>query len=479
LNQRLQAWLWLGAFSLTGIALALLYPDSYQQDGGHHYLFARYAWTHPEMFVGVWSRPLFTFVYAFPALLGYAAAKLFTVLICLATAWQTFRIAEELGIKRAALTIPMLFLQPSYFLLSADTMTEPLCALVLAIALRLHLKGRIVAGMIVASLMVLARPEGFFLGVLWGTWVLLDKRGSPNRWRRLPGTLLLATGAAVWWLAALLITGDPLFIKNNWPPDWAEAAYGTGSIFTYFVRMPEIAGPLLAPVFLFGLVLLVARRQLRTVTSVFLTIFILHSLFRSVGLFGAAGYPRYFVCVAPVIALIMLAGWNETASWLTRAPRVLVRAGAVTVLSLSVIFSVSYADAAIYVRDARAIKEMHAWFRENPKPIEKVVWSQAYMCIRFDCDIWEKPSFTTDKEANLKLVQQFPAKTLIFWDGDTGPSWYNLKADDFERAGFTRLRSQSYQLEGLLVKRWWFHDWGPRAQEMHLLYKHPEGVQGK
>jgi hypothetical protein len=114
---------------------------------------------------------------------------------------------------------------------------------------------------------------------------------------------------------------------------------------------------------------------------------------------------------------------------------------------------------------------MHAWFSENPKPIEKVVWSQAYMCILFDCDIWEKPSFTSDKEKNLALVQQFPAKTLIFWDGDTGPSWYNLKADDFERAGFTRLRSQAYQLEGLLVKRWWFHDWGARQQEMHLLYK--------
>jgi hypothetical protein len=471
LNRRSQAWLWLGTFTLAGIALALLYPDSYQQDGPHHYLFARNAWKHPEMFVGVWSRPLFTFLYAFPALLGYPAAKLFTVLICLVTAWQTFRIAEELDLERPVLTIPLLFLQPSYFLLSADTMTEPIFALVFVIALRLHLKGRIAAGMIVASMMILARPEGFFLGVLWGIWVLLEKRGPPNRWRRLPGTLLLATGAVAWWLAALLITGDPLFIRNNWPPDWGAARHGTGSIAIYFIRLPEIVGPLLCVVFLFGLVLLLARRQMGPVTSSFLMVLFLHSIFRVFGFFGAAGYPRYFVCVAPAIALITLAGWNGIAQAVRRAPGFARTTAAVVVLTVSAAFTASYADAAIYVRDSRAIQEMHAWFQANPKPITRLVWSQAYMCILFDCDVWSKAVFTGKKESNIVLLQKSPKGTLIFWDADTGPSWYGIKADDLERAGYTRLRSQSYSLEGLLVKRWWFHDWGPRRQEMHLFYK--------
>jgi hypothetical protein len=156
-----------------------------------------------------------------------------------------------------------------------------------------------------------------------------------------------------------------------------QAAYGTGPVFTYLLRLPEIAGPLLCVVFLFGLLLLVSRRQLGTVTSGCLAIFIVHSLFRTVGLFGAAGYTRYFVCVAPLTALITLVGWNEIASWLTRAPRRLARAGAAAVLLLSAIFCVSYADAAIYGRDAHAIEEMYAWFRKNPRPVEKVVWSQA------------------------------------------------------------------------------------------------------
>jgi hypothetical protein len=207
------------------------------------------------------------------------------------------------------------------------------------------------------------------------------------------------------------------------------------------------------------------------VTSAFLTLFVLHSIFRAFGFFGSAGYPRYFVCVAPAIALITLAGWNAIAHGFARAPRFIATTAAVAILVLSAVFTVSYADAAIFVRDARAIQEMYAWFRANPKPVAKVVWSQAYMCILFDCDIREKPAFGSDKEANLALLQKSPKNTLIFWDAETGPSWYRINADDLEHAGYTRLRSHSYSLEGLLIKRWWFHDWGPRRQEMHLFYK--------
>jgi hypothetical protein len=473
LTRRSQPWLWLGICLLAGILITILYPDSYQQDGGHHFLFARHAWKYPIYFVGVWSRPLFTFIYAFPAMAGYPFSKFFTVLLCLATAWQTFKIAEELGMKRASLAIPLLYLQPTYFLLSADTMTEPIFALVFATALRLHLKGRIKAGMLVASLMLLARPEGFFLGLLWGIWVLLDRRSSASVLQRIPGTLLLASGTFVWWLAALIITHDPLFIKHNWPSDWSATAatYGKGSLFIYLIRFPEIGGPLLGFVFALGLLLLVVRRKMGPVTSAFLTLFVLHSVFRALGLFGSAGYPRYFVCVAPAIALITLAGWNEIGEWLSRVPRFAVHAAAAVVLMLSGIFTISYLDAAPYIRDSRAIQDMYAWFQAHPKPISKLVWCQAYMSIIFDSDIRDKPVLSKDKEANLAVLQKYPKNTLIFWDNDTGPSWYNITGDDLERAGFTRLHSQAYRLKGLLVNRWWFHDWGARPQEMHLFYK--------
>jgi len=467
--------MWLAACAVAGIALALLYPDSYQQDGGYHFLFARVGWEHPEIFIGVWSRPLFSLIYSLPAAFGYPAAKLFTVLICLVTAYQTSRLAEETGLDRPALVMPLLFLQPTYALIAADTMTEPLFALLFIAALRLHTMGRVAAGAIVASLMVLARPEGFFLGALWAVWILA-RGGRRAFWTNLRRVPLLAVGSALWWLAALLLTGDPLYIKHNWPPDWqlTAATYGIGNLWTYAGKLPEIAGPLLAVAFVAGLATLLIQRRLATVTSAFLTIFLLHSVMRAFGLFGSAGYARYFVCVSPAIALISLAGWNTIAAWCVRVPRALRLTAMAATLAVSLIVTAFYVDAQKYMRDARAVAEMYSWFRANDRPVNKVIWSQAYMCILFDgCDVWEKPAFSGDKAANLDLVRKAPAGTLIFWDGETGPSWFKLTADDFAGAGYEQLRSQTYSLSGLISfkQRWWFYDWGARPQEMHLFYK--------
>ena len=86
---------WLIAFATAGVALALLIPDGYQQDGGTHFLFARDAWWNHFLFVDVWGRPLFTTLYSLPAQAGYLPAKLLTVVVCVVTAWQCWRWAED------------------------------------------------------------------------------------------------------------------------------------------------------------------------------------------------------------------------------------------------------------------------------------------------------------------------------------------------------------------------------------------------
>jgi len=475
---------WLGVAATVGVALALLYEDSYQQDGGTHFLFARWGWQYPVNFVSVWGRPLFTFLYSFPAHFGYPAAKLFTVVICLLTAWQTWRLAEQLKFERAELVIPFLFLQPSFLLLCADTMTEPLFALVFLLALRLHLSGRVAAGMLVASLLPLARPEGFFLGVLWGLWVLFDSRGGGTGWRqtlvRLPSTLLLASGMFLWWLAALLITHDPLWILHNWPHEWRPEGgqYGSGNIWWYFHKSSEIFGLILKVPFAVGLIVLLWRRRFITGVSAFVLIFVLHALMFIRGSFGSAGYPRYFVCVAPAIALIMLAGWNEIAGALGKYSRLAPAAALTGIFLLSGLYSLHYVDGMGFVRDAWAVREMYQWFQANEaarRPIAKLIWSQAYMCIIFDRDSMEKPIFSGDRERNLAMLRESPPGTLVFWDNTTGPGWHGIQAADLEAAGYVRLRSQAYQFDGRFFSFVWQGHGGLWSQEMHLFYKNPPG----
>lgn len=472
LSPRQKALLWLGLFTLVGIALVQLYPDGFQQDSGYHFLFARWGWHYPYMMVGVWQRPLFTFLYSFPAMLGHQAARLFTVAICVATAWHTWKLAQDLKLERSWLAVPLIFLQPSFFVLYPDLLTETLFALVFVIALRLHTRGRVRLGMIVASLLVMARPEGFFIGVLWGVWILFDKRASTVFWRRIPWSLLLAVGSFIWWLAAYVITRDPLFIKNNWPSDWHEGVYGSAHIWSYPARLPEMVGGLLLVPFLVGLFLLLKRREHFTLTTSFLTPFLLHTVFWAFGQVGEAGYPRYMVSVAPAMALITLVGWNTLAGRFPQLPAQIRLATASIVLLISAALCVLYLDGMPWPRDGWAIKDMHEWFQQNKRPVTKLVWSHATMSALFhDVDMTTRPYLTKDRDANRKMLQEMPSGTLIFWDGEIGPNWYSLTEHDFEDIGYKRLRSKSYSLTGYLWTDWKGRMMGARKLDLHLFYK--------
>ncbi|HKQ93356.1 MAG TPA: hypothetical protein VJZ77_22040, partial [Blastocatellia bacterium] len=293
--------------------------------------------------------------------------------------------------------------------------------------------------------------------------------------RRLVPLLLLATGAFAWWLAALAITGDPLFIKHNWPTDWPMTGtiYGAAGLYTYPIRLPEIVGLFLLPLFFYGLFHLLKNRRLYTLTSSFLLLFVLHTILRAYGLLGSAGYPRYLVAISPAIALITLTGWNEMAKLFARASRAFKTVGAGLVIAVSALTNFAYADAAEWSRDARAISAAHSWFQSQPTkpPISRLIWSQTYSCILFNRDPWENPEFTRDREADLKTLRESPAGTMAVWDELVGPNRVGLRAKDFEVAGFVRLHAESFMLKGYLLDRSLFGYGGPRAQTIYLLYK--------
>lgn len=463
--------LWLVPFAVLGAVLVVVFPDSYQQDGGHHFLGARWALAHPRYLVGVWNRPLFTALYALPAQLGYPAAKLLTVAVSLAAAWHTAWLARGSGLRRAELAVPLLLLQPSFALLSSETMTEPLFALLLAVALRLHQSGRVRAGMWVAGLLPLVRPEGFFVGVLWGIFVLFHPGAGRTVLARAVSALRLAGGTALWWLAALVITRDPLFIPRDWPSNWnASFSYGTGPLWHYWnIRHQILAGPAMYALFAIGFVGLVARRRALLATASFALVAGMHSIFFRLEMFGSAGYARYLVCVGAPMAIVALAGWNLAADWLARrrVPLAAARALGAVALLYAAAHCFTYLDAFGTSRDARAVRDMYEWFQAHPRPVKKLVFSQAYMSILFDRDPAERPSLGKGPEKVVAVLRRQPPGTLVFWDARTGPQFHAIGPAEIERAGYQLLRAQKYRLPPFLP----FHvPWVAGYEQEYFLY---------
>jgi hypothetical protein len=447
----------LALMALLGVALVFLFTGSPEQDSGYHFLIARAAWSEPVNFVKVWARPFYTLVFAAPAALGWTAARLFAVALGVAVAWQTWRLALDLKMERAWLVVPLLLGQPVFFELYPDLLTEPLFALVFVVALRWHLRGWKKRGMLAASLLPLARPEGVFLCLLWGKWILADawknESAPPARkiFRAVIAMLPLATGVTLWWLAALVISRDPLFILHDWPSQWQQGTYGRGTIFSYAARALEFSGPLLAVPLLAGIWNSLRLKKWTPVVTPWLLFFILHSLFRAYGLFGEAGYPRYMVSVAPATAVLALLGWNALAMLAVGSPLKIMRAFATTILAISIAVSFLYRDSLIWSRDGAAIRDIHAWLRENPHDIRRFVWSNAEMCAQLGRGIGEQPVFTADHEKNLALLRASPSGTLVMWDDYLGPDWFRMTALDIEAAGYQRLRTQQYALRGVIL----------------------------
>ena len=474
-DYRFAALLWLVACLACGLSLVMIYPDSYQQDGGYHFIFARWSWQHPELFISVWQRPLFSLVHAVPALGGYEVSRCWAVLISTAGAAMTWLIARRIGLADSWRCIPFYLLQPALFLMWGDTMTEPLFATVLSAALLAHFSGRLWLGAVLASLLIGARPEGAFVAVVWGLMMLGSPALAKSFIKRGMCSLLLAVGLVSWVLAAWIISGDPLYIIHNWPPDWSAggAAYGKGPIWQYLSRFPEIAGPLLMVPVAVGLWILARSPGLRLIAALFLFTFAMHSVMRVFGLFGSAGYARYFSAFAPCLAIAGCVGWNQfSARW----PHVCNRRTWAAAVSVSFIANFWFVDGSSWNRDARAVQSAKAWFDLNQSglPVDRFLWSQAAMNIAWDRDPWEEPAlYASDPAGAMATLKALPPRTLICWDAETGPALRNISADSIKTAGFRLIHQESHQLLGLMPAFSLFAWGGPRLQTIYILYKDP------
>jgi hypothetical protein len=280
-----------------------------------HYLYAKHAFREPYLLVDVWGRPLVTALYAVPAALGGRLAvrtvSLLTALVCSLAA---YRIAQGQSVRRPLLALLFTLAQPLVFLNSFAEMTELPFATLAGLAFWAYQSRRWWTAAALASLLPLARPEGFEFLVLAVLALVANRKGWP--------LLVLPLPLLLWNHAGWELYGRPgpwwRWLADNWPYA-RDSTYPAGSLLQFIFFLPVVVSPLVMPATLVGAWLSVRAkyetdrhmRTCRVMTAVIpLSILAIHSLLYWLGKMASFGEPRYLLVAAPFWAVLSARGWE-------------------------------------------------------------------------------------------------------------------------------------------------------------------------
>jgi hypothetical protein len=483
----------LGLLALL-IVWAIIFPQTGDGDAIMHYLNARDSLWQPAKLLGSWARVGAKIPLLIPAQFGILAARCMSVIISVLCAWETIRLADDLGIRRAWLAGPMLIFQPFVFALAGDTMTELPLALGLVIAIRLWMARRILASCLVMGYLPTVRPEGFFLCALWAAMVIGYESGE--RWNKLALVLTLGWGTAAWLAACWVVHKDVNYLFSewwSWPAD-SMRIYGRGSFFAYANRWPIYCGPVLFPLFLAGvgaslwgrdalpfgsrlngggfivvggalivlellapsgirenilpwaalgaigvLAWFVRRRTFAIGAWVFFLIFGLHSVLWWRGWFASCGLMRIMACVGPISAIVCLHGWNVIADWVGGMRRIVGVAGIVAMGAAAMGFYVVEPTHQRIFPLERACEfvAQNGLLANAPRVILGDPMAQA--CLRMGPNPGNVLRNDCDRGKECDHLLQAPIGSVGLWDNQHAQAWFGVSLSDLPTLGYAVL----------------------------------------
>jgi hypothetical protein len=327
----------LAGFVAWTASLALTTEGFLEADEVNHWLHARHAPAHPTNLLQPWGRPLHTLLLLPLAQIGLAESRLLSVLSAGAAALLAALAARALGWRCWPCAVGASYAQPLFFQQTYGIWTEVTFAALLGAWILALVKQRPWFLAAIAAAMPLARPEGFM--VLAATAVV-PFRGALRRepdWRpaKLAPLLILPCGVLLWWAASFMATGDPGWLRDHWPKDWdAFASYGRGSWTWVFGALAQVVPAVLIPLLVLGCCAPGMRRAstptLRSaqvggpgawpVVLAIVLVMGVHAAIWTFGAYGSAGYPRYFVTLAPAFAVLIAGGIEILARLVPRIP---------------------------------------------------------------------------------------------------------------------------------------------------------------
>lgn len=311
------------------LLMGLLSDGVHHDDDLTHFLIARWVRWFPQYLLHIWGRPGLTLPLGAVAWLddkavAWHACRALSALVTAGGALIAARIALRLGIRHAWLVVVACYLQPMNTLLAATTLTENFLALYLAASVLLLLRGQAIAASVVFSLVLVSRHEALILLPVW--WAALLARPRPPSSLPAPQKngltgfidrrLVFAIALSIW--APLIHNVSFRLVFGRWPVEIfftpnGSTAYPAAGPFAYILPMLLAFSPALAGLAIVGAATMTNRRYwfIPALTAVYVGV---HWLIVTTGFFGSGGFARFMVAVAPLAAILAVAGWQRLTS---------------------------------------------------------------------------------------------------------------------------------------------------------------------
>lgn len=392
-----------------------------------HYLISHYSLKHPILLLHHWGKPVYTLLGLPFAYFGFTMFKIYTVIASLLTAYLSYRIAQQLDIAHAWLSIVFVLFTPIYFLLAFSGLTEPVFSLCLVSSIYLFSKKKYFASAIVISFLILIRTEGFIILPLFALAFLLERKFVP--------VFFILTGSLIYSIIGYFCFHDFFWLINANPYKGGDTSiFGHGELFHFFINYKEITELPLAILFLLGITFFfyILFKKKEAITKSWIVIYLL--ILSSLGIYilahsyawwtgeGSIGLLRVIGGVTPLIAIIAVAGFNLIFEIFSLNK---ILANILAVITVFFVVRASVLKTGLFLGADDEVITMQRtadWIKNTPYFKEKFFYFNPVFCYTAGIDPWEvtRTTWATDLGKEW-LLGELRNGDIIIWDAHFGP----------------------------------------------------------
>jgi len=394
-------------------------------DSVTHYLFAKYAFKHPELFFDHWAKPVYVLVASPFAQLGFWGIKLFNIIVSCLILLFTSLVAIRLNLKNPLIAGIILIFSPLNFVLMQSGLTEPLFALVTILSLYLILKQNYFFAATLISFLPFVRSEGLIILGIVGLSLLIKRQ-----YKAIP---FLIIGHLAYSLVGYFVHQDFLWVMNKIPYLSLSSHYGSGQLSHFVIQFLYVVG---IPIYiLVGLglihqVYLLFKRRNSVEFSVivlggFLAYFIAHTLFWHFGLFNSMGLKRVLIAILPLAALIALSGFNLITEQLLKSRPKIQKGICYLTLALIVLFPFTSNKAAIHWKkdldltiDQRCASTVATYIEKQIGLNHRFIFAHPYLSEALELDYFDP---TKHIELGETALNHLKPVDVVIWE-----NWFSV-----------------------------------------------------